>query len=161
MRTILRLGSRAFTGIARVVWHVTRDSDNRDRRLLLAGKNNLAREGDGLAFSIDGEPPAICWEREPVKMSADEAMSEVGDDDQGATGEAAEWLRSLLADGRVRSAEIKATAKRDSIAWSTVKRAKRKIKADAVRVGVGAAGVWYWQLPGTGQASKEAQGDQE
>lgn len=52
----LALGSRAFTGIARAVWHLTRDTDNKERRLLLPGKNNLAREKDGLAFSIIGEP---------------------------------------------------------------------------------------------------------
>ena len=63
------LGSRAFTGIARAVWHLTRDNDNKVRRLLLPGKNNLAREGDGLAFSIIGEPPRIVWERDPVAMS--------------------------------------------------------------------------------------------
>ena len=50
----LALGSRAFTGIARAVWHLTRDPDDKARRLLLPGKNNLAREGDGLAFSISG-----------------------------------------------------------------------------------------------------------
>lgn len=52
----LALGSRAFTGIARAVWHLTRDHENKARRLLLPGKNNLAREGDGLAFSIIGDP---------------------------------------------------------------------------------------------------------
>ena len=31
----LALGSRAFTGIARSVWHLTRDSDDKSRRLLL------------------------------------------------------------------------------------------------------------------------------
>lgn len=34
----LALGSRAFTGIARVVWHLSRDTENKSRRLLLPGK---------------------------------------------------------------------------------------------------------------------------
>jgi hypothetical protein len=37
----LALGSRAFTGIARAVWHLSRDPENKARRLLLPGKCNL------------------------------------------------------------------------------------------------------------------------
>ena len=39
------IGSRAFTGIARAVWHLTSDIDNKARRLLLPGKNNFAARG--------------------------------------------------------------------------------------------------------------------
>lgn len=55
----LALGSRAFTGIARAVWHLSRDSSDKGRRLLLPGKNNLAPEGSGLAFRIIDTPPVI------------------------------------------------------------------------------------------------------
>ena len=46
----LALGSRAFTGIARSVWHLVPDSNSSERRLLLPGKNNLAMQQQGLAF---------------------------------------------------------------------------------------------------------------
>ena len=70
------MGSRAFTGIARSVWHLSRDSENRDRRLLLPGKSNLTKEQSGLAFAIAGDPGAVQWERDPVKMTADDAMAQ-------------------------------------------------------------------------------------
>ena len=74
------LGSRAFTAIARAVWHLTRDPNDKERRLLLPGKNNLAHEGTGLAFSITGEPARIVWEPEPVEMNADEALAAENDE---------------------------------------------------------------------------------
>lgn len=102
----LALGSRAFTGIARAVWHLTRDPENKSRRLMLPGKNNLAREGDGLAFSIIGDPPHIAWERDPVAMSADDALAVESQGreqrpgpDADALNAATDWLRFTLASG--------------------------------------------------------------
>jgi hypothetical protein len=71
----LALGSRAFTGVARGVWHLMRDPQDKLRRLLLAGKSNLAAEQPGLAFTLDGEPARVCYERDPVAMNADDALA--------------------------------------------------------------------------------------
>ena len=60
----LALGSRAFTGIARVTWHLSRDPSNAQRRLLLAGKSNLGPESHGLAFTIGGHAIADFLSRE-------------------------------------------------------------------------------------------------
>jgi len=49
------LGSRAFVGLARAVWHVCKDAEDENRRLLVPGKNNLAPPMDGLAFWIKGD----------------------------------------------------------------------------------------------------------
>ncbi|HEX8915005.1 MAG TPA: AAA family ATPase, partial [Humisphaera sp.] len=69
------LGSRAFTGLARAVWHLSRDPDDPGRRLLLPGKNNLAAASTGLAFRLVGGPtPAVEWEDAPVAMTADDAL---------------------------------------------------------------------------------------
>lgn len=57
----------------------SRDPDNKARRLLLPGKNNLTHAGDGLAFSIVGERPRNSWESNPVSMSADDALAAEGD----------------------------------------------------------------------------------
>jgi hypothetical protein len=71
----LALRSRAFTGIARAVRHLSRDPQDNQRRLLLPGKNNLSAEGSGLAFTISGDPATIVWEREPLTMCADDALA--------------------------------------------------------------------------------------
>ncbi|MGE3809059.1 MAG: AAA family ATPase [Gemmataceae bacterium] len=159
----LALGSRAFTGIARAVWHLTRDRDDRSRRLLLPGKNNLAEEGEGLAFSIIGQPPHISWERDLVTMSADEALaaenSNRGDRKPGpeatARNQAAEWLRDLLASGPMETATVKEEAKAASYAWRTLHRAKDELRVKPYRREF--SGPWYWQLPAvsTCQVSSE------
>ncbi len=150
----LALGSRAFTGIARAVWHLTRDKENKDRRLLLPGKNNLAPEGGGLAFSIAGDPPAISWERDPVKMTADDALAtENGNEKQKpgpepqARNQAAEWLQDLLRDGPMASAKIKEEAQDAGYVWRTVHRAKDELGIKPYREQFG--GAWMWKLPPT------------
>lgn len=69
------LGSRAFTGISRAVWHLRTDPEDPARRLFLPGKSNLAKRPTGLAFAIEGEPAKIEWSSEPVTISADEAVA--------------------------------------------------------------------------------------
>jgi hypothetical protein len=148
----LALGSRAFTGIARAVWHLTRDAENKARRLLLPGKNNLAREGDGLAFSIIGEPPRIAWEREPVAMTADDALAVEGQSREQKPGPEAEaldaatdWLRSALANGPRPAKEL-------SDEWCngqggsdrTLRRARQSLSVEAFRPDV--PGPWWWRL---------------
>lgn len=147
------LGSRAFTGIARAVWHLTRDAEDKARRLLLPGKNNLARDGDGLAFSIIGEPPRIAWEREPVAMSADDALAvecqsreaKPGPDAE-AFDAASDWLRSALADGPRLAKDLK-DEWRDGQDGSerTLKRAKKALRVEAYRPEM--PGPWWWRLP--------------
>lgn len=44
------MGSRAFTGIARAVWHVMEDPDNDERRLFLPGKCNITHRQSGLSL---------------------------------------------------------------------------------------------------------------
>lgn len=146
----LALGSRAFTGIARAVWHLTRDPNDKNRRLLLAGKNNLAPEGTGLAFDIGGIPPAINWETSPVNMCADDALaaeSEGGGDggDSGALTEAMEFLRAELADGRKAGTEVKASAKAAGIKTRTLDRARARLGVVAAPDGY--RGPWTWALP--------------
>ncbi len=148
----LALGSRAFTGIARAVWHLTRDSENKNCRLLLPGKNNLAPEGGGLAFTIGGQPPAIWWERDPVAMSADDALAVENGSRKNKPGpeptaraQAVEWLQDLLASCEMKVATIKDEAKEAGYGWRTVQRAKDDLGIKPYRDQFG--GVWMWKLP--------------
>lgn len=154
----LVLGSRGFTGIARSVLHVCLDKDDTNRRLLLSGKNNLAKQADGLAFTIAGEPPAIVWEPEPVRMNADDALAEDAESQRpgppaDARRAAEGWLRDVLANGPVPSGDvhnpatgsIRALAKEADMTWRTVRRAAdflgvRREKCPHRKV-------WLWRLP--------------
>ena len=149
----LALGSRAFTGIARAVWHLTRDADNKARRLLLPGKNNLAREGDGLAFSIIGEPGRISWEREPVAMSADDALAAENQTNERKRGPYAKvlraakaWLQVALSGGpRLMKELLEEWKNGQGGSESTLKRAKQSLKVESYRKEV--PGPWWWRLP--------------
>jgi hypothetical protein len=151
----LALGSRAFTGIARAVWHLSRDNDNKARRLLLPGKNNLAPEGNGLAFSIVGDPAALAWEQDPVMMSADEALAlENGNGGDGqkpgpepdAQNQAADWLASELADLQEHPVkEVKEAAEGAGLAWRTVQKASQRLRVKVQRASFG--GGCVWRLP--------------
>lgn len=150
----LALGSRAFTGIARAVWHLSRDNENKARRLLLPGKNNLAPEGNGLAFAIVGDPAAVAWEHDPVAMSADDALAVengIGGDDHKpgpepeTRSQAAEWLRELLKAGPLESAKVKDEGKAAGYAWRTLHRAKDELGIRPYRERFG--GNWTWKLP--------------
>ncbi len=141
------MGSRAFTGIARSVWHLSRDSEDKNRRLLLPGKSNIAPEQGGLAFSIGGEPASVRWEADPVAMSADDALAAAnGEDGQGsALSEAVRWLECFLEGSAQTSKQVQDAARQDGIAPRTLRRAKEKLGVVAGPAGFG--GCWVWQLP--------------
>ena len=157
----LALGSRAFTGITRAVWHLSRDQDNKSRRLLLPGKNNLAVEGEGLAFSIIGEPARVSWEREVVTMNADDALAaenERGNQKPGPDATkrnlAVDWLRDLLQSGPMECKVVRVEAEAAGHSWRTVQRARDDLGIKPYRQGFAAP--WLWKLPAQG-----CQGDQE
>ncbi len=154
----LALGSRAFTGIARAVWHLSRDTENKARRLLLPGKNNLAPEGNGLAFAIVGDPAAVAWEHDPVTMSADDALAVengIGGDDHKpgpepeAQNQAAEWLASELADLQELPVQgLKVAARDAGLAWRTVQKASQRLGVKVHRASFGGGCVWRLAKPG-------------
>jgi hypothetical protein len=160
----LALGSRAFTGIARAVWHLSRDPQDRHRRLLLPGKNNLAPEGDGLAFTIGGQPPSICWERDPVTMTADDALAaENGGDDAKpgpdpiARSAAADWLTDELADMQEHPvAGLRESAQAAGMSWRTVQRAADELRVIRHRATYGGGYAWRLPRPGNDPADDAA-----
>jgi hypothetical protein len=147
----LALGSRAFTALARAVWHVSSDPDNKARRLLLPGKNNLAPEGNGLAFSIWGDPPALNWESGPVLMNADDCLAaECKASKPGPKADvrqhAVAWLRAALADAPRHAKELLNEAREAAcISPQTLRRAREELGVEAYREQV--PGPWYWRLP--------------
>ena len=147
------LGSRAFTGIARAVWHLSRDPDNKRRRLFLPGKNNLGPEGDGLAFTIEGNPAALIWDPDPVALSADDGLAAENNAGDGvrpgpepeARDAAVEWLRGVLADGAVDAGEIKEQSKSAGMNYRTVQRAADVLGVQRTKGPFGCG--WRWGLP--------------
>ena len=154
------LGSRAFTGIARCVWHLTRDAANVNRRLFLPGKNNLSAQQPGLAFAIAGEPAFVTWEPDPVDMTADDALvserDKPGPADNALTA-AKDWLRDALADGPRLVKDLQDEWQNgQGGSKRTLDRAKHALEVDPFRNEI--PGPWYWKLPD--KVAKTPKGEQ-
>lgn len=140
------MGSRAFTAIARTVFHLSPDNENKERRLFLPGKSNIAATAKGLAFTLSGDPAAVNWEPDPIDMTADDAMAMEGhDNDVSAVDEAMSWLENALAAGPRSGKEIQDASRVDGIANRTLRRAKDKLNITCGPDGYG--GPWVWRLP--------------
>ncbi len=140
------IGSVGFIATARAAWLFIADKDSPDRRLMLPSKMNLAAGSTGLAYTLlDGK---VAWEREPVQMTANEALaSELSDaSDPGERDEACEWLQEVLAGGPVPAACIWEQARENRVAERTLKRAKKEIGVRTYREGYGPGGKWLWAL---------------
>ncbi|WP_417750045.1 AAA family ATPase [Rosistilla oblonga] len=143
----MALGSRAFTGLARSVWHLSIDPTDTERRLLLPGKNNLAARTSGLAFRILGEPGVMQWEADAVDMTADEALAQ----EHGSRGQkesaiekAKGWLLETLASGSKMATDVKDLAHIAGISDRTLDRAAKHL--EVLREPAGFGKPWQWSL---------------
>ncbi|WP_347246409.1 AAA family ATPase, partial [Thermogutta sp.] len=147
----MAMGSRGFTGIARSVWHVSRDVNDKKRRLFLPGKQNLAEEMPGLAFRIVGEPPRVEWEREPVLMTADDGLEAERQAAQpgpkpDSLEDAKAFLLTALSNGpRLANDVLEDWQTNYGGSQRTLYRAKAEIAVESFREGN--PGPWFWKLP--------------
>ena len=157
MDALLRLqGSVAFGAAARVVWGITKDKDNGERRLMLPLKNNLGTDNTGFAYGIEScvleqsDPiigtSRIMWESEKVTVSADEAFSQGAKDysEHSTIEEAKDFLRDQLANGALKAGDIMKASKGAGISEATLRRAKTDLKIKATQDDF--HGPWYWRL---------------
>jgi archaellum biogenesis ATPase FlaH len=160
------MGSLAFVAAACAAWAVVADpgGDNEDaddalprrRYLFLPAKNNLAPDLGGLAYvceavTIQGdsgqeiETSRVQWQDGAVHISADDALAGSKGDSGGhdALGSAKAFLREILADGPVPSAEIRKQAKAENLGQRTVEKAKADLGIVSRRHGK----AWLWTFP--------------
>jgi hypothetical protein len=150
------IGSIAFVGAPRMGFAVIEDAEDKDRRLLLHAKNNLAAPPQGLAFrlrqTVVGGPgkdivaSCVDWEPDPVTITANEALAaETGSNGPSPCQEAEAFLRELLADGALPQKQVKADSHAAGLSWATVRRAKARLKIKPYKSGMD--GGWLWGLP--------------
>ena len=162
---LLRISdSLAFGATARHVYAIVDDGDH-DRKLMVKGKNNLARKGQkALAYEFaekevgkdveTGNPimaPHVVWQAEPVDVTATEAMTAANENKSpGARSEAKEFLREYLADEPMLSKAVEEAAEAHGISDMTLRRAKTELRIRVAKRGFGNDGEWFWQLPPKG-----------
>ncbi len=127
------MGSTAFTGIARAVWHLSSDPDDPARRLLVPGKCNQSAQPTGMAFTIEGDPARLEWDPDPVEVTADDALSRErnGSGGHSAVDEAVDWIRTALSGGPRPSKELEEEARKNKISGKTLERAKKEIGVES------------------------------
>jgi putative DNA primase/helicase len=157
MQALMRVsGSLAFVAAARAAYLVATDPQDKTRRLFLPLKNNLGPDTTGLAFRIEGatvESPAgllttsrICWEMEPVSITADEALqAECPSKHTSALDATKDWLQDALEDGPLDAGDVSDRAKADGITVKTLQRASKALKVQNQKLGM--EGPWSWSLP--------------
>lgn len=139
-------GSLAFVAAARAAYVIARDKEDPARRLMLPLKNNLGNDQTGMAYRIaeDMGVPFVSWEREPVTISAEEALAPQV---VAPRDEAAEFLANLLERGPLSQKDIERRTAESGHAWRTIRRAKDRLGIISRRDGYGHDGGWSWELP--------------
>jgi AAA domain len=125
--------SIAYVAAARHVYAVLDDPEDKNSKLFVKAKNNLARDTKALRYgmglkkvghdarlSVDIEAPFIVWNPQHVEITANEAM-------QAASGhtakrEARDFLLERLKDGPVKADDIFEEAEQNGITKGTLKR---------------------------------------
>ena len=145
----LALGSRAFTGLCRISWHVSVDESDKSLNLLTLGKSNVGPRVPGWSFRIGGDPPVVQWVG-PVEKDADDAVGD-GLVKHGPAPEEREhcaaWLREFLRSGSKPVKEIELEAKGAGYSLGTLRRAREALRIVPERFGFGSGGGWTWGLP--------------
>jgi hypothetical protein len=80
--------------------------------------------------------------------SSEELLPEHGNQDQlSALTEAEEYLREVLSNGRVATADVYREARQLGISIATLRRARNSLKVEGEREGFGLGGKWFLRLP--------------
>lgn len=149
-------GSIAFAALARVVLvaaKVQRDpaEEGEPRRVLVRAKSNIGPDDGGFTYALERievaphvEGQRVAW-GEALEGAARDVLGEAEADDEhdDGPGDAAAWLRELLASEAVASIEVKRQADAAGYAWRTVQRAMRRAGVDSRRTGFGKGTEWF------------------
>jgi hypothetical protein len=148
-------GSIGIIGAARVALMVGHDPDEPDgpRRILAVSKSNLAAFPPAMAYHMEQAENGVArivWEGTTQHTAAAitaMAASE-GAEEQSERDEAADALRSALANGRRLQKDVmREVREATGASESTVHRARRRLGIKTMREGFGPGSLVYWRLP--------------
>jgi AAA domain len=150
--------SIAWVAAARHVYAVVDDPDDKNSKLFVKAKNNLAPDRKALRYGmsvktvgrdaklgVDINAPYIVWHGQHVEITANEAMQGAGG--HTAKREAREFLLDRLKAGPVKADDIIDEAKQEGIAKRTLDRAKKELSIKSRKTPSKFDGAWFWELP--------------
>lgn len=138
-------GAGAFVQAARTYYQVKRDQEDWNKRLLTPGKNNIAKDDVGFAFSIQSakrptgdEVQKVVWENTAEITNADQVIA---DHEYGATlPSCMNELRDMVSEGSLPQTEVFNQLKSLGYTDTTIRRAKDKLGLKSKKLGA----VWHW-----------------
>jgi putative DNA primase/helicase len=145
------IGSQAFVALARMVL-VTAKEEGAERRILARAKSNIAPDDGGVSYSLEQvethgiQASRVVWGA-MIDGTARDILGDIEQDDEEKTGqdEAQEFLASILADGPMRTKEIKLDADGAGYNWKTMQRAASRLGVEKRKLGMREG--WEWALP--------------
>src|SRR5262249_7277016 len=148
--------SIAYVAAARHVYAVLDDPEDKNFKLFIKAKNNLARDPKALRYGIgvktvgrdeklgvDIDAPFIVWHPQHIEITANEAMAAAGG--SSAKREAREFLLERLEAGPAKVDDLVEEAKQAGISKRTLDRAKKDLGVRSRKSGLD--GGWMWELP--------------
>jgi len=155
------IGSIDFAAAARSVLLVGRDPDDEMKRAVVQTKNNLAPHGAAIGYTLEGG--CFYWTGES-DLTAERILAAASDDEERSTiTEAVDFLRTALSAGARDSKAVKAEAKDGGISAATLRRAQKRLKVRAKKVGLPGSQYqkWVWALSAPEGAQVAAEGAQK
>jgi len=148
-------GAQAMTGVARANWFFVQDEEDHELYRMVWAKVNGAAKKKSLRYRIVeaqssvGPIGKIQWEGEDEETvgSLLAPTNRQARQEHRAESRAAQFLRSILANGPVDSAVIKIEAQKHNIGRTALRGAKDDLFVKACKVGFGETGAWTWELP--------------
>ena len=139
------IGSVGMVGAPRIVWGVTKDKEDPERRLITNIKANITKDGEGLAYRIGVKDvyfenegitqpnPVVEFEKERHGMTAQDVMVTDAGRDAPARGAAAAVIEELLQAGPVKSADLIKACTEENHSKDAIKRARGALKVRALQ----------------------------
>lgn len=160
-------GSLAFGALARMVL-VTAKTEAKDdkpaRRFLARAKSNIGPDGGGFVYELQQDEltdfpgvvaSSVQWGA-ALEGTARELLADAEQHDDEPARDAAGFLRELLAYGARPAKDVYRDANAAGYSQDAMKRAKRRIGAEAVKQGM--SGGWVWRLPKGEQSAEGSEG---
>jgi len=145
------LGSIAITALARATLMLLKDPDDElgEARIVAWPKLSVGPQPASLRWRFEstgvGRPPRIAWDAVTSSLTADDILDRQDGRhrEPSALDTACEWLREVLANGPLASAELEERARARGIAERTLKRARERVGVLREKRGK----TWFASLP--------------
>ena len=148
-------GSLAFGALARIVLAAAKITNgNTVKHIFCRAKSNIGVDHGGFEYDLHQKeledhkgiiPSYVLWGK-AVEGSARELLAEnKSNSGESEVDEAEQFLREVLADGRMPQKEIEKDYKGAGYSLATIKRAKKRLGVISEKDGM--TGGWFWKLP--------------